>query len=145
MAVKTSGARASKSVASRMDTAPHDGVSLGEIAERLGVPPPANSDKRVFAVQPLTEAGPDDLSLFTDARFAKKLERTHAGAVLAHPGTGLALLHARLLSAEHDFIDFALPRREPARDGKGSCDVGGVMLELRADITEHQFASQHRS
>src|SRR6266446_1282793 len=61
--------------------------------------------------------------------------------------TFVAEIHARLeggegrvLRAENDFVDLALPRRELAVGGNGARDVRGITGVLRANVHDHDVA-----
>ena len=53
---------------------------------------------------------------------------------------GAHLVDGRELRFQHDFVDRALRRREPAADRKGAGDVRGVVVVFAARIEQQQVA-----
>ena len=64
-------------------------VRLGELAERIGARLRGDPDRSIRDVAPLDRAGAEELSFFTNPRYRRAAESTHAGAVLVRPGTDL--------------------------------------------------------
>jgi UDP-3-O-[3-hydroxymyristoyl] glucosamine N-acyltransferase len=62
---------------------------LGELARRVGGEVLGKVDRPISGIAPLGEAGPDDLSFLTNAKYRKEARKSGAGAVLAAPGSGL--------------------------------------------------------
>ena len=58
------------------------GVSLGELAERLGCELRGDPDRRLRALATLDDAGPDELAFAVDGRFRERLAASAAGAVI---------------------------------------------------------------
>ena len=61
-------------------------------------------------------------------------------ALAAQVHAGLQRSQRRVLRAQHDLVDFALPRREFAVGGKRARDVRGIAGVLRANIQHHDVA-----
>ncbi len=60
-------------------------VTFGELAARISARVEGDPNRAVSAVRPLAEAGPDDLSLYTAARYRDLAVTTRAGGVLVPP------------------------------------------------------------
>jgi UDP-3-O-[3-hydroxymyristoyl] glucosamine N-acyltransferase len=69
------------------------GLSLGELAERVGGRLIGDAQTHVVAVRSLDEAGPAHLSLIAHPREARRLRSTRAAAVLLDEGTAADQAH----------------------------------------------------
>ncbi len=61
------------------------GISLGELAEKLGASLNGDADIRVNRITDIEHAGPDGVSFISSKTFLDKLEATKAGAVIIKP------------------------------------------------------------
>jgi len=61
---------------------PNAGISVGEVAERVGGTVVGDPDVRVHGLMPVEQAGAADLALFTDRRYARLLSGCEAAALL---------------------------------------------------------------
>jgi UDP-3-O-[3-hydroxymyristoyl] glucosamine N-acyltransferase len=74
--------------------------TLGELARALGAELAGDPSRVVRGVAPLEEAGPDDVSFLTNARYRSLAEKTRAAAVVAPADTtGLSTGVLRVASA----------------------------------------------
>ena len=62
---------------------------LDELARRVGGRIVGDGTRTIRGVATLDEAGPHELSFFTNPRYRERASRTRAGAVLAPPGSGI--------------------------------------------------------
>jgi UDP-3-O-[3-hydroxymyristoyl] glucosamine N-acyltransferase len=94
-------------------------MKLGEIAHRLGCELHGDPRTEISGVAGMEQAGPTELTFLANPKYAHKVKRTRAAAILiSHPVTGLPV--ASLLSA-NPYVDFARalelfyqpPRPEP--------------------------------
>ncbi len=65
------------------------GISLADLAAKLGGRAQGDASLRLTGVAPLAEAGAGDLSFLANARYLAQARRTGAGAVLVGPGVEL--------------------------------------------------------
>jgi UDP-3-O-[3-hydroxymyristoyl] glucosamine N-acyltransferase len=61
-------------------------VKLSVVAERLGVVLEGDPHLEITGLAGLEDAGPEELSFISGSRYARVLERSRAGAVIAPPG-----------------------------------------------------------
>jgi UDP-3-O-[3-hydroxymyristoyl] glucosamine N-acyltransferase len=62
---------------------------LDELARRVGGSIVGDGARTIRGVATLDEAGPHDLSFFTNPRYRERAARTRAGALLVAPGSGI--------------------------------------------------------
>jgi UDP-3-O-[3-hydroxymyristoyl] glucosamine N-acyltransferase len=67
-----------------------EGARLGDLAAAVGGCVRGNADRIIRGVAALEDAGPDDLSFFTNAKYRDALTGSKAGAILVGPGIELA-------------------------------------------------------
>jgi UDP-3-O-[3-hydroxymyristoyl] glucosamine N-acyltransferase len=60
--------------------------TIADLAEYLGGTIIGDRTKKILGVAKIDEAGPDDITFLTHPRYAKRLETSGAGALLAGPG-----------------------------------------------------------
>jgi UDP-3-O-[3-hydroxymyristoyl] glucosamine N-acyltransferase len=97
-------------------------LTLGEIAAALGAELRGPAGLVIQGVAPLDQAGPGQLSFFTNAKYADQLAASAAGAVLLGPAEAAKAPEGKaLLVSRNPYRDFALavgrwfdPRPRPA-------------------------------
>ena len=91
------------------------GWLLSELASAVGGRVDGDANRRVHGVATLEEAGPDDLSFFTNPRYRPAVQHSLAGAILVGPGAGIE--GRDLLVAPDPYLALAeiLDRIHPAR------------------------------
>ena len=83
--------------------------TLGSIAEALGAELKGDAGRLIAGAAPLDSAGPDQLSFFSNAKYAGQLAATRAGAVLLAPADAAkAPAGTDLLISRNPYRDFAL-------------------------------------
>jgi UDP-3-O-[3-hydroxymyristoyl] glucosamine N-acyltransferase len=91
---------------------------LQELAARVGGTVIGDGTVVIEGVAPLEEAGPDQLSFFSNKKYRKAFDASRAGAVIVEPGTAAAEGRT-LLAVENAYLAFAKistlfhPPREP--------------------------------
>ena len=120
-----------------------DGWRLLELARWVGGRVEGDPERRVRAVATLDEAGPDDLSFLTNARYRSSLAASRAGALLV--GDQERIVGRDLLIAPEPYLALALilGRMYPVpRSASGvSPDARiGVGATLGADVAIEPFA-----
>ena len=91
---------------------------LHELAARVGGTVIGDGGLLVEGIAPLEEAGPAQISFFSNKKYRKAFEATRAGAVIVEPGT-VAPPGRTILAAENAYLAFAKvstlfhPPREP--------------------------------
>jgi UDP-3-O-[3-hydroxymyristoyl] glucosamine N-acyltransferase len=114
------------------------GISLGELAARLGRPCEGDAECRVSGVASLETAGPQDLSFVRSPRLAEQLARTRAGAVIVPAGVDPGSRPA--IRSPDPGLDFAravaaiVPEHRPA---PGVHPSAVVDAEARVDASAH--------
>jgi UDP-3-O-[3-hydroxymyristoyl] glucosamine N-acyltransferase len=94
------------------------GFLLSELAARVGGTVIGDGALLVEGIAPLEEAGPAQISFFSNKKYRKAFEASRAGAVIVEPGTA-APTGRSLLAAENAYLAFAKistlfhPPREP--------------------------------
>jgi UDP-3-O-[3-hydroxymyristoyl] glucosamine N-acyltransferase len=94
------------------------GFSLQELAARVGGAVIGDAGLVVDGIAPLEDAGPAQISFFSNKKYRKAFEETRAGAVIVEPGTE-APAGRTLLSVANAYLAFAKistlfhPPREP--------------------------------
>lgn len=109
--------------------------TLGQVAEQLGGRLVGGADLLITGVRPLLDAGPGDLSFFTNPKYLNQLEQTAAGAIIVPEGVEPP--GKNLIVCAHPYLAFARslelfhPRRPPVETGisdqacvAGDCRVG---------------------
>jgi UDP-3-O-[3-hydroxymyristoyl] glucosamine N-acyltransferase len=130
------------------------GLSVAEIASLTGGDPCAGADlsRRVTGIAPIDRAGANDLTFVVDAKFAKALATTEAGAVLTterfahHAPDGVAVLSVR--KPYEAFVAVARQIYHSALRPVSVCGTHGVSpntavhpsAQLGADVTIDPFA-----
>lgn len=79
--------------------------SLGELAGRLGATLKGDPEIRIRGLRPLENAGPDDLSFLTHARYAPLLSQCRAGALIV--SRSFEDVGFPLLITEHPYLAMA--------------------------------------
>ncbi len=94
------------------------GFTLAELAARVGGEVQGDGAIRVDGVAPLEDAGPSQLSFFSNKKYRRAFEASRAGAVVVEPGAEVP--HGRtVLRAANAYLAFARistlfhPPREP--------------------------------
>jgi UDP-3-O-[3-hydroxymyristoyl] glucosamine N-acyltransferase len=80
-------------------------VKLRDLAERLGVELEGDGDAEIIGCAPIEEAGPTELSFVGNPRYASKLARSAAGAVIVTAATDAG--RRNVLRSEEPQITFA--------------------------------------
>ncbi len=92
--------------------------TLAELAARVGGEVEGDGQVRIDGVAPLEEAGPSQLSFFSNKKYRRAFEASRAGAVIVEPGAA-APPGRTLLRATNAYLAFARvstlfhPPREP--------------------------------
>lgn len=81
------------------------GISLGDIAARLGCELDGDPALEITGVAGMEQAGPSQLTFLANPKYAHKAKDTRAGAILVNRSAG-SLPLARLIS-ENPYLDFA--------------------------------------
>ncbi len=95
--------------------------TLGQVAEQLGGRLVGDADRPITGVRPLHDAGPGDLSFFTNPRYRSQLDTTEAGAIIVPEGVEPP--GKNLVVCGHPYLAFARslelfhPRSRPAETG----------------------------
>jgi UDP-3-O-[3-hydroxymyristoyl] glucosamine N-acyltransferase len=95
--------------------------TLGQLAQQLGGRVVGDSALPVSGIRPLHDAGPGDLSFFTNPKYRSQLEQTAAGAIIVPEG--VAPPGMNLIVCDHPYLAFARtlelfhPRRKPGETG----------------------------
>ena len=83
-------------------------LTLEELARRIGAEVRGDGSRRVRAVRPLEDAGPEDVAFYANPRYRKELQTTRACAViLAEGDAGHAPASASRLVAPQPYVCFA--------------------------------------
>jgi UDP-3-O-[3-hydroxymyristoyl] glucosamine N-acyltransferase len=83
-------------------------LTLEELARRIGAEVRGDGSRRVRAVRPLEDAGPEDVAFYANPRYRKELQTTRACAViLAEDEAGHAPASASRLVAAQPYVCFA--------------------------------------
>jgi UDP-3-O-[3-hydroxymyristoyl] glucosamine N-acyltransferase len=83
-------------------------LTLEELARRIGAEVRGDGSRRVRAVRPLEDAGPEDVAFYANPRYRKQLQTTRACAViLAEGDAGHAPASASRLVAPQPYVCFA--------------------------------------
>ena len=94
------------------------GFPLQELAARVGGTVIGDAAVVVDGIAPLEDAGPSQISFFSNKKYRKAFEATRAGAVIVEPGVAPPAGRT-LLSVENAYLAFAKistlfhPPREP--------------------------------
>ncbi|MEW5978729.1 MAG: UDP-3-O-(3-hydroxymyristoyl)glucosamine N-acyltransferase [Acidobacteriota bacterium] len=80
-------------------------MKLAEMAGRLGCTLEGDPNLEVYRVAPLDEAGPTDLTFFSNPKYAAKLKTTRAGAVIVP--LDAPPLASNVLKSENPYLAFA--------------------------------------
>ena len=114
----------------------HDGLSLGAIAEALGLTLDGDPSREVTGVAPLESAGPEQISFLTHARYRERARASRAGAFLAPlDAADLPAPTLRSAAPQHALIDLLLLFHPPARHASGVHPSAIVAAEARVDKT----------
>lgn len=113
----------------------HVRFTLGQLAEQLGGQLVGDSELWLTGIRPLQDAGPGDLSFFTNPKYRRLLDSTAAGAIIVPEG--VLPPGKNLIVCAHPYSAFALslelfhPRPAPAETGispqahvAGDCRLG---------------------
>ena len=118
-------------------------IALAELARRLGAEVVGDPQRRIRGVATLEDAGPEDLSFLTSARYRDAARRTGAGAVLAPRGTSLPehdlLLVDDASSALVEVLELFHPTRAP-RPGISADARLGAGVQVGRDVEVGAFA-----
>lgn len=79
--------------------------TLGQLAQQLGGRVVGDSSLPVSGIRPLHDAGPEDLSFFTNPKYRSQLEQTAAAAIIVPEG--VAPPGKNLLVCAHPYLAFA--------------------------------------
>jgi len=79
--------------------------TVGQLAELLGGRAVGESGLQINGVRPLDDAGPGDLSFFTNPKYRRQLEQTAAGAIIVPDGVELP--GKNLIVCEQPYLAFA--------------------------------------
>ena len=83
-------------------------LTLEELARRIGAEVRGDASRRVRAVRPLEDAGPEDVAFYANPRYRKELQATRACAViLAEDEAAHAPASASKLVAPQPYVCFA--------------------------------------
>src|SRR5262249_59188420 len=83
-------------------------LSLDELARRIGAVVRGDGSRRVRGVLGLTEAGPEQIAFYTNARYRAELSRTRAAAVIVgEDDAPLVPSGAACLVAAQPYVAFA--------------------------------------
>jgi UDP-3-O-[3-hydroxymyristoyl] glucosamine N-acyltransferase len=113
-------------------------VELERLAAELGLPFEGSPAHEIAGLAGLEDAGPRELSFIESARYARVLERSQAGAVIAPPGLDVG--KRACLRSVVPYADFARaialfqPRSRPA-PGVHPTAVVGEGVALGADVS----------
>ncbi len=113
-------------------------MELGRLAAELGLPVEGDPAQEVAGLAGLEDAGPHELSFIESPRYARALERSQAGAVIAPPGLDVG--KRACLRSSAPYADFARaialfhPRARPAA-GIHPTAVIGEGAELGRDVS----------
>lgn len=80
--------------------------TLGQLAESLNGELVGEESLIVSGIKPLDEAGPEDLSFFSNPRYREDLEKTQAGAVIV--GKDIEIRDRNLIMVEDPYLGFAI-------------------------------------
>ena len=100
---------------------------LGELAARVGGRVAGDPQRPLHGLRPLSTAGPEHLSFFTDPTLRAEAEASAAGALLTGPSTQ-GLRHDLLVAADPGLALIELLRAfhpEPSAARRRPCDRGG--------------------
>src|SRR5262245_27501279 len=81
------------------------GVTLGDLAARLGCQLEGDAAIDVARVATLEDAGPGDLTFLANPRYGSKLPQTRASAVIV--GDGVSDAPCAILRTAHPYLAFA--------------------------------------
>jgi UDP-3-O-[3-hydroxymyristoyl] glucosamine N-acyltransferase len=114
--------------------------SLAELAERVGGRVEGDGSLRIERVMPLEEAGPSDVSFFSNRRYAAAFAATRAGAVIVGESEE-APAGRTLLRAANAYLAFARiatlfhPPREPVPEVSPRAVISeGAVVDPSAEI-----------
>ncbi|PYM17035.1 MAG: UDP-3-O-(3-hydroxymyristoyl)glucosamine N-acyltransferase [Candidatus Rokuibacteriota bacterium] len=116
--------------------ASRDGLSLGAIAEKLGLTVDGDPGRTVSGVAPLESAGPEHISFLTDLRYRERARVSRAGAFLTPLDvTGLPAPTLRSEKPQHALIDLVLLFHPPVRHAPGVHPSAIVAADARVHDT----------
>jgi UDP-3-O-[3-hydroxymyristoyl] glucosamine N-acyltransferase len=116
-------------------TQPH-GLSLGAIAQALGLSVDGDPTREVIGVAPLESADPAHISFLTDLRYHGRARASRAGAFLAPlEVTDLPAPTLRSATPQHALIDLLLLFHPPARRAAGVHPSAIVAVDARVAPT----------
>lgn len=119
------------------------GLTLGELAARVGGRVEGDPSRRILGVATLDAAGPDDIAFLTNPRYRKAAETTLAGAILVGPGsdpTGRDRLEApEPYLALAEILELFHPPKRPAPGVSPDARIGAG-VRLGNDVSVAPFA-----
>ncbi len=120
------------------------GYTLAELAAELGLElaEETDSSKRIYGVNTLEDAGPDELSFLANPKYAPQLDTTKAGAVIVEAKQAGRVKNA--LIAENPYLAFAkvlVLFSKPQGEFSGQSPLAYIHpdAELEADVTVYPF------
>ena len=121
------------------------GYTLAELSGQLGLELAGGADKskRIYGVNTLEDAGPDELSFLANPKYTPQLDATQAGAVIVEPKQAGRVKNALL--AENPYLAFARVLTlfaKPQGEFSGQSPLACVHPDARLDpaVTVYPFA-----
>jgi UDP-3-O-[3-hydroxymyristoyl] glucosamine N-acyltransferase len=119
--------------------------TLAELAKRVGGRVEGDGSLRIDRVMPLEDAGPSDVSFFSNRKYAAQFAASRAGAVIVGEGEQVAPGRT-LLRAGNAYLAFARvstlfhPPREPVPEVSSRASIAeGARIDPSAEVKDFVF------